>query len=86
MVRSGDDLCEITLQAAAGGGMRLEDGDIIVLAQKIVSTAEGRLVALADVVPGPAALELAAETGKDPRLLELVLSEAEGLVRVRRGW
>jgi len=57
------------------------DGDILVLAQKIVSKAEGRQVALADVTPSEEALTLAAEVDKDPRIVELILSESTRVVR-----
>lgn len=63
--------------------MPLEDDDIIVLAQKIVSKAEGRQVALNSVTPSAAALELANSTKKDPRLVELILSESQEVVRQR---
>lgn len=83
MVRPGDDLCRVVVQAMEASGMALEDGDVVVLAQKIVSKAEGRQVALDSVIPSPAALELAERTGKDARLVELILSESDAVVRVR---
>lgn len=83
MVRPGDDLCQKVIDALNAATMDLEDGDVVVLAQKIVSKAEDRQVALADVTPSPAALELAGKTGKDPRVVELILSEADEVVRVR---
>ncbi|WP_404478882.1 coenzyme F420-0:L-glutamate ligase [Novosphingobium sp. BL-52-GroH] len=85
-IEAGDDLAEIFLAALAGEGLALADGDIVAVAQKLVSKAEGRLVRLADVCPGPAALELAAESGKDPRLAELILSESSEVMRVRTGF
>ncbi len=63
----------------------LETGDILVLAQKIVSKAERQLVNLATVSPSPAALELSAKTGKDPRLAELILRESSEILRTRLG-
>jgi coenzyme F420-0:L-glutamate ligase / coenzyme F420-1:gamma-L-glutamate ligase len=75
-VREGDDLG--TLLAAA---VELEDDDVVVVAQKIVSKAEGRVVRLADVEPSPRAHELAA--GRDPRKLEVVLRETRRIVRER---
>jgi coenzyme F420-0:L-glutamate ligase/coenzyme F420-1:gamma-L-glutamate ligase len=83
MVRAGDDLCRLIIDALTAAAMPLEDGDVVVLAQKIVSKAEGRQVALADVTPSAAALDLAGKTGKDPRLIELILSEADEVMRVR---
>lgn len=70
----------------AEGAARLDvlPGDIVCVAHKIVSKAEGRMVALADVIPGPAALELAKTNTKDPRLLELIVRESRKIVR-RRG-
>jgi coenzyme F420-0:L-glutamate ligase/coenzyme F420-1:gamma-L-glutamate ligase len=79
-VRPGDDLA--TLIAAAGD---LRATDVLAVAHKVVSKAEGRVVALGDVDPGPRALALAAEHGKDPRLVEVVLSEAAELVRADAG-
>lgn len=84
MVRPGDDLAGIVLAALAASQMTLQDGDVLVLAQKIVSKAQGRLVRLADVVPSPRAAELARETGKSPALVELILRESTEVVRHRR--
>ena len=78
-------LARLLLEALARIDRRLADGDVLVLAQKIVSKAEGRRVSLASVMPGPRAHELAAETGKDPRLAELILREAREVLRVKRG-
>jgi coenzyme F420-0:L-glutamate ligase/coenzyme F420-1:gamma-L-glutamate ligase len=83
LVRPGDDLCRVVSDALAAAEMALEDGDVVVLAQKIVSKAEGRQVALASVTPSPAALDLAAQTGKDARLVQLILSESAEVMRVR---
>ncbi|QKR98855.1 coenzyme F420-0:L-glutamate ligase [Sphingomonas sp. CL5.1] len=83
VVRPGDDLCRVVMQATQASGMALEDSDVVVLAQKIVSKAEGRQVALDSVAPSPAALEMAARTGKDARLVELILSESDEVVRER---
>ena len=82
-VRPGDDLCGLVIAAVAAGGCALEDGDVVVLAQKIVSKSEGRQIALAQVTPSPAAVKLAAECGKDARLVELILSETDEIMRVR---
>ena len=85
LVKPGDDLAGILLQALQRGGLSLQDGDILVLAQKIVSKSEGRLVHLGDVVPTPQAFELAARSEKDPRLVELVLQESREVLRSRPG-
>lgn len=82
-IRPGDDLAQAALAGMAAGSLEFGDGDVLVLAQKVVSKAEGRQVALDCVVPGPRALELAAETGKDARLVELILSEAQEVLRTR---
>ncbi len=85
LVEPGDDLAELVLAALARRAIRLSDGDILVLAQKIVSKAEGRLVDLASVTPSSRAAELAAQTGKDPRLVELILRESRQVLRTRPG-
>ena len=85
LIEPGDDLAGIILSALESSSQSLETGDILVLAQKIVSKAEGRLVKLATVTPSPAALELAATSGKDPRLAELVLRESKTILRARQG-
>jgi len=84
-VRAGDDLAELLIEAMKAAGLRLQAGDVIVLAQKIVSKAEGRTVRLAEVNPSEEARQLAADTGKDPRLAQLILDESKDLVRVRKG-
>lgn len=63
----------------------LEPGDVLVIAQKIVSKAEGRIVRLADVEPSPFALQCARESGRDPRLIETVLRESRRIVRMDHG-
>jgi coenzyme F420-0:L-glutamate ligase/coenzyme F420-1:gamma-L-glutamate ligase len=80
-VRAGDDLAAL-LVAAAGS---LADGDVLVVAHKVVSKSEGRTVALASVEPGERALGLAAEHGKDARLVEVILRESSEIVRSRPG-
>lgn len=78
-IRPGDDLAAMI----AGYGPRPDD--IVVVAQKIVSKAEGRVVALSGVAPSPRALELARETEKDPRVVELVLQESAEVLRAKPG-
>lgn len=81
-VRPGDDISALILEAAERQGIRLRrTGDVVVVTQKIVSKAEGRVVALADVAPGPEAAMLAQETEKDPRVVELILRESRRIVR-----
>jgi coenzyme F420-0:L-glutamate ligase/coenzyme F420-1:gamma-L-glutamate ligase len=83
-VRPGDDLDALIAEAAERIG-GLEASDVLVVAHKVVSKAEGRIVALDDVSPSPRALALAAELGKDPRSVEVVLSEAVEVVRADGG-
>lgn len=85
MIQPGDNLARIVYDSLGGAGVALEDGDILVLAQKIVSKAEGRLFNLNDVTPSERAVELAAQTEKDPRFIELVLRESCEVLRVRPG-
>lgn len=82
-VQPGDDLARIALAGLCKTGLTLCDADVLVLAQKVVSKAEGRQVALDSVTPSPRATELADETGKDARLVELILSEAQEVMRIR---
>jgi coenzyme F420-0:L-glutamate ligase / coenzyme F420-1:gamma-L-glutamate ligase len=82
-VRPGDDLAGMLAGRAAAEGM--VPGDVLMVAHKVVSKAEGRIVALAAVRPGPAAAALAAETGKEPALCELILAESRRVVRRRGG-
>lgn len=85
LVEPGDDLGAIALEALAANGVAPEDGDVLVLAQKIVSKAEGRYAELADVTPSPEAMRLAGAGDKDPRLIEIILSESRRVVRHRSG-
>ena len=84
-ISEGDNLCGIVLDAYSASGLAPAAGDILVVAQKIVSKAEGRQVALASVSPSPEAERLAAETEKDARVIELILSESEEVMRARPG-
>jgi coenzyme F420-0:L-glutamate ligase/coenzyme F420-1:gamma-L-glutamate ligase len=84
LVKPGDDLAEIILTALAASGEKLRDGDVLTIAQKIVSKAQSRLVRLDTVTPSPEAERLAREVNKDARLVELILRESTELVRYRR--
>ncbi len=84
-IRPGDDLAAIVIDAIAAEGETLADGDIVVLAQKIVSKAEGRYADLGAVTPSAEARALAADTGKDARLVELILGESQEVLRHRPG-
>ena len=81
LVAAGDDLAELIANALQKSDLQLDDHDVLVVAQKIVSKAENRLVDLATVVPSEQAQRRAGETGKDPRLLELILRESVRVVR-----
>ena len=85
MVAPGDDLASLLLNAIAAQNLALDDGDVLVLAQKIVSKAEGRQVRLADVTASREAEILAAETDKDPRIVQLILDESTEVVRKKPG-
>jgi len=85
LIRPGDNLVEMIGTALERAGIVLQDGDILVLAQKIVSKAEGRMLNLARVNPSARALELAASIDKDPRLVELILQESREVLRTRPG-
>jgi coenzyme F420-0:L-glutamate ligase/coenzyme F420-1:gamma-L-glutamate ligase len=85
LVFPGDCLPEILLASLQTARVTLEDGDILVVAQKIVSKSENRLVNLANVTPSSKATELAKRSAKDPRLVELILRESREVLRVRPG-
>src|SRR5262245_4335775 len=85
LVKAGDDIAEIILSALERSDLALQEGDVLVLAQKIVSKAEGRSVDLARVEPSTRARDLAALTGKDARLVELILSDSRAVLRAVPG-
>lgn len=80
-IQPGDDLADLIASALAGDGLDLQDGDLVVVAQKIVSKAEGRLQRLEEVEPSSRARELALICQKDPRVIELVLRESRSVLR-----
>lgn len=84
-VEPGDDLGILITTALARAAISLRAGDVVVVTHKVVSKAEGAVVDLAGVVPGERARELAAEAANDPRIIEVVLREAERVVRAERG-
>jgi coenzyme F420-0:L-glutamate ligase/coenzyme F420-1:gamma-L-glutamate ligase len=83
-VRPGDDLPALIADAAEAMVAALRGGEVLVVAQKVVSKAEGRLVRLDEVEPGERARELASRTGKDPRIVQLILDESTEVLRVGR--
>ncbi len=82
-IRPGDDLAAILADSLTRAGMTLENGDILVLAHKIVSKAEGRIVRLDDVEPSQEAIRLARDVRKDPAKVELILRESQQILRVK---
>lgn len=84
-VRPGDAVADLVVAAAARQGTPLDADDLLVIGQKVVSKAEGRLLRLADVAPSPVAVALAGELGRDPRLVEVILRESRRVVRMDKG-
>ena len=84
-VRPGDDLAALVAAALAAADIGLEEGDVLVVTQKVVSKAEGRVVELASVTPRAEAVEWAAQWGKDARQVELVLQESAEVLRMAPG-
>ena len=85
LIKAGDDLAAIALEALARMRLSLEDRDVLVFAQKIVSKSEGRMIRLKDMEPSPRARELARIADKDARLIEIILGESREVMRVRAG-
>lgn len=85
LIQPGDDLTSIILEATRAADIQLRDGDIYVIAQKIISKAEGRIVALSSVEPSAQAQAYAVETDKDPRIVELILQESVEVLRAHPG-
>ncbi len=84
-VRPGADLAELIMDVAASAGVAIGRGDVLVLSQKIVSKAEGRLVLLDDVHPSARARQMADRLHKDPRMMQVVLDESIEVLRAERG-
>jgi coenzyme F420-0:L-glutamate ligase/coenzyme F420-1:gamma-L-glutamate ligase len=85
LIHPGDNLAEIILSSLVVSNISLEDGDIIVIAQKIISKAENRLINLANISPSNKAVALSKECEKDARLVELILNESNEVLRDRPG-
>jgi coenzyme F420-0:L-glutamate ligase / coenzyme F420-1:gamma-L-glutamate ligase len=83
LIQPGDDLAALIAKASGADGFSFADRDVVVVAQKIVSKAEGRIVRLADITPTPAAEDLARRTGRDARLCQLYLDESTAITEVR---
>jgi coenzyme F420-0:L-glutamate ligase/coenzyme F420-1:gamma-L-glutamate ligase len=84
-VRPGDDVARIVVEAAARQRTPLAAADVLVLSQKVVSKSEGRLLRLSEITPSLMAETFAAELGRDPRLIEVILRESRRIVRMDRG-
>lgn len=80
-IQKGDDLAKVFLSNFKG----VQEGDVIVVAQKAISKQEGKIVDLSQVIPSMLAVGIAAEYGKDPKLVEVILSEAQRIVRMQGG-
>lgn len=85
LVQPGDDVATLIVERLTAAGESLQAGDILVMAQKIVSKAEGRLVRLGDVVPDEEALRVADLTKKDPRIVKVVLDDSRAIIRALPG-
>ena len=83
LIKAGDNLGKLIVEAAEKNGFPLLDGDVVVVAQKVVSKAEGRIVDLTKVKPSSFALTIAKETDKDPRQVEVILRETRRIVKMR---
>jgi coenzyme F420-0:L-glutamate ligase/coenzyme F420-1:gamma-L-glutamate ligase len=84
-VHPGDDIARLIVDAAARQGTAIAPRDLLVVGQKIVSKAEGRILRLDDVTPSPVTVTLAAGLGRDPRLVEVILRESRRVVRMDKG-
>lgn len=82
IIKEGDDLATLIIEASEREHLKIEDGDIIVIAETIVSKAEGNTINLKGIEPGSVAKRLAEQTGKDPRLVEAILRESEDIIKV----
>jgi coenzyme F420-0:L-glutamate ligase/coenzyme F420-1:gamma-L-glutamate ligase len=85
IIRQDDNLADILVKSLRETDIELQNDDILVVAQKIVSKSEGRMVNIATVTPSHQAIELAQKTGKDPRVVELIIQESNEILRVRAG-
>ena len=85
LIRRDDNLADILVKSSRESGLEFQDDDILVLAQKIVSKAEGRMVNLNSVQPSQRSIELGEQSEKDPRLVELMLQESNEVLRTRKG-
>ncbi|MEM3597722.1 MAG: coenzyme F420-0:L-glutamate ligase [Candidatus Hadarchaeum sp.] len=82
MVKRGDDIGELIVAAAEKQHLRIEDGDVLAVAQTIISKAEGEIVDLRTITPSPRAIEIAKKIDKDPRMVEVILQQSSEIVRL----
>ncbi|MGC8961532.1 MAG: coenzyme F420-0:L-glutamate ligase [Candidatus Bathyarchaeia archaeon] len=82
-IREGDELGRLIVEPASSQGLKIEDGDIVVITHKIVSKAEGRIISLSEIAPSDFANRIASVDGKDPRYVEAVLRESNRIVRMK---
>lgn len=85
LVEPGDDIAEFVIKAMDNAGLQLQSGDVAVVAQKVISKAEGRYRLLSSVQASSEARELALKVDKDPRLVQLILDESKAVIRFRPG-
>lgn len=84
LVQAGDDVARLIVETTGKEGFEIEDGDVIVIAQKVFSKAENRVIRLEEIVASRKAFEIAEKTAKDPRFIELVLRETRKILKVSR--
>jgi len=82
-IKEGDDLGKIIAETASNRDLSLEDGDVIIVAQKIISKSEGRIVDLREITPSPFAKKIARHTRKDPRRVEVILDETREIIKMK---
>ena len=85
LIKEGDDLADFIIKAAKEEHVTVQNGDVLVVAQKIVSKAEGGTVHLKSVTPSPTAEDIAKESGKDPRHVETILQQSKKIIRRKNG-
>lgn len=86
LIKEGDNLGKIILSAAEDHNKVLEDGDVIVVAETAVAKSEGETIPLNSIDPSPKAIKIARETGKDPKLVEVIIRESEEIIKVGPGF
>src|SRR3970282_1195691 len=84
-IKPGHDLVKMVIEATSKQDLKIQDRDIFVFAQKIVSKTEGRIVKITDVSPSPFAVETGKLLDKDPRIVEIILGESRRIVKMDRG-